>query len=437
MTFSPDAAGPASAARALESADVVVVGAGPAGSAAAAHLRAAGLDVIVLERADAGAVRTGTAALTPQAVGELRALGIDDAGTQRWHRTTGVRFVGGGMRLAVAWPDVAGRPGHGLTCAQAVLDDTLSSYAVASGARVHRATEVTGFQTDARGRVNGVAAQPVDGSGQPTGAGFTVGARVVIDASGVAATGQPSGLAVSVDFASPRHLDDHVETWLSLTSADGTRLPGHGWIVGRGDGHVTAGVGALAADTSATPDQCAGVLQQWLTALPAGWQLTETTTTGPVRAARLGTARAHRDGARDGVLHVGDAAGAAHPVTGEGLTAALVSARVAAATVVEALTRTGESEIATTLAAYGARLDDALGRHERWDRLAARLLDRPSVARLVTTYALPREALMKRVLRHATPSPGAPVETSLTPPTMVSVTRAAAHPGTERGVDQR
>jgi hypothetical protein len=69
-------------------------------------------------------------------------------------------------------------------------------------------------------------------------------------------------------------------------------------------------------------------------------------------------------------------------------------------------------------------------------RVAARLLDRPTVARLATTYALPREALMKRALRHVTPT-GTPVETSVTHPTMVTVTRAAAHPGTERGVEQR
>jgi len=81
LILAPDAAGHASAARALESADVVVIGAGPAGSAAAAHLRAAGLDVIVLERAHPTAARTGPAALAPRAVGQRRAFGVSDSDT--------------------------------------------------------------------------------------------------------------------------------------------------------------------------------------------------------------------------------------------------------------------------------------------------------------------------------------------------------------------
>lgn len=436
LIITPGAAGLASDVRDVDRADVVVVGAGPAGSAAAAHLGAAGFDVLLLERAPGSSARPGASALTPAAVRELAALGLTD--TEGWHRTTGVRFVGGGMRLALAWPDSDGRPAHGFVRSRAALDESLTSYAVRHGVRLRRATEVTAFTTDGAGRVNGV--RTVDG---------TIGATVVIDGSGVdvsqsgatsgadvSQSGTKSGVAVTADFESPRHTDDHVESWLGLAAGDGTRLPGHGWIVGRGDGQVTVGVGALADDTTATTDRCAGVLERWLTALPANWQLTEATMTGPVSGGRLGTGEV---GSRyaDGVLRVGDAAGVANPLTGEGLAAALASGRLAAVTVARALAHAGDPEREAELTAYGALVDETLGRHRRCGRRAARIVDSPLATRVATTWVLPREPLMKLALARVTTPNSTAVETCVTPSTMGRVTRAAAHPGTERGVDQR
>lgn len=428
MTLAEDAAGPASAVRDSDRADVVVIGSGPAGSAAAAHLCAAGFDVLVLERTPDATARTGTEVLSPRAVAELDALGLTESDTETWHRSAGVRFVGGGMRLALAWPDVAGRPGRGFVRSRAALDETLSAYAVSRGARLRRATEVTGFTTDSADRVNGVRAD-----------GLVVEAAVVIDASGsgVGASSKKSGVAATADFVSPRHTDDHLESWLELTDATGERLPGHGWIVGRGDGHVTVGVGALADDTSATTDKCAFVLQQWLTALPPNWQLTETTMTGPIRGAALGAARDATPRYSHGVLRVGDAAHLADPLTGEGLSAALASGRIAAAVITRALAHEAVAEREGALTAYDLSLDRELGRGRTRGRVAARLIDRPWITRLATTYALPRESLMKLVLGRLTTPNNPAVETCVTPSTMGRVTRAAAHPGTERGVDQR
>ena len=428
MTYPPDAAG------------VVVIGAGAAGSAAAAHLSAAGVDVLLLERSAESDTRPGAAALTPAAVRELEVLGLPESDTAGWHRTTGVRFVAGaagGMRLALAWPDAQGRATHGLAVARSVLDATLASYAVRSGARLRRATEVTGLTRDAAGRVTGVT----------TGDGATVTADLVIDASGGALpTGTtdadthratPTGpVAVSADFDSPRHGDDHVESWLRLSAGDGAGLPGHGWIVGRGDGRVTVGVGTLADDTTATTDACAGVLRRWLTALPANWELTEDTMTGPVAGSRIPTTSSTGRRYADGLLAVGDSAAVAHPVTGEGVAAALTSARLAAVVVARALAHPAGAAREAELTAYDDVLDGALGRHRTLGRAAARVLDRPLVTRLATTYALPRQPLMKLALGALTTPTPAAVETCVTPSTMGRVTRAA-DPGTERGVDQR
>lgn len=415
---------------------VVIIGAGPAGSAAAAHLGAAGVDTLLLERASSTGGSDHGLALTPSAVAELDALGLP---TDGWHRTTGVRFVGGGMRLALAWPDVDGRAAHGLVRSRSELARDLSSYAVTCGAQVRFGAAVTGFTTDAGGRVSGVRVGDE-----------SIDAAFVLDASGVDAvmTGTKSGsdavmrgtksgaVAVTADFESPRATDDHLESWLRLTDADGATLPGHGWIVGRGDGRVTVGVGALAQDTSATPDACAAVLQRWLTALPANWQLGVDTMTGPISGSRLATEATQSVGP-DGVIRIGDAAGVESPWTGEGLTSALVSARLAATAVVDALTHDTDAGREGALTAYAHAVRTELGSHDRLAAVATGLLERPAVARAVTTWAFPREALMKFALRRLAPARPTAVETCVTTSTMGRVTRDAAHPGTERGVDQR
>ena len=58
-------------------ADVIVVGAGPGGSATAAWLAGAGLDVLLLEKATFPRDKICGDGLTPRAVKELIALGVD------------------------------------------------------------------------------------------------------------------------------------------------------------------------------------------------------------------------------------------------------------------------------------------------------------------------------------------------------------------------
>ena len=70
-------------------ADVVVVGAGPGGSATAAYLASHGLDVALVEKATFPRDKICGDGLTPRAVRELIHLGIDTTG---WRRSRGLRI---------------------------------------------------------------------------------------------------------------------------------------------------------------------------------------------------------------------------------------------------------------------------------------------------------------------------------------------------------
>ena len=105
------------------SADVVVVGAGPGGSSTAYHLARAGLDVILLEKSPFPRDKICGDGLTPAAVHELIAMGVDTTG---WMRNRGLTVIGGGHTVHMDWPDQKSLPGYGMTRARMDLDHALA-----------------------------------------------------------------------------------------------------------------------------------------------------------------------------------------------------------------------------------------------------------------------------------------------------------------------
>jgi NADPH-dependent 2,4-dienoyl-CoA reductase/sulfur reductase-like enzyme len=94
-----DSAGQAGSA---DTADVIIVGAGPAGSTAAYHLASAGLDVLVLEKTSFPREKVCGDGLTPRAVKALTTMGIPVVPGDGWLLNKGLRIIGGGGRIEVA-----------------------------------------------------------------------------------------------------------------------------------------------------------------------------------------------------------------------------------------------------------------------------------------------------------------------------------------------
>ena len=126
--------------------DVLVVGAGPAGSAAAAWAAQSGYDVLLADAAVFPRDKTCGDGLTPRAVAELQKLGLDD-----WLRAhavnQGLRAHGFGQTLLLPWPGGT-LPAWGSAVARTELDDHLRTTAIKAGAEAIDGARAVGVRMD-------------------------------------------------------------------------------------------------------------------------------------------------------------------------------------------------------------------------------------------------------------------------------------------------
>ena len=117
--------------------DVVIIGGGPAGLAAALALRAQGLDVLVAEGMGPGPIDKACGeGLMPDAVAALARLGVSVTGAP-FH---GIRFLNGGTSVEARFPH-----GHGLGVRRTALHGVLTRAAHEAGVRLSWNSPVTGL----------------------------------------------------------------------------------------------------------------------------------------------------------------------------------------------------------------------------------------------------------------------------------------------------
>ncbi|WP_424528573.1 geranylgeranyl reductase family protein [Sphaerisporangium viridialbum] len=388
-------------------ADIIVVGAGPAGSTTAFYLAQAGFDVLLLEKTRFPREKVCGDGLTPRAVKELIAMGVDiDA--PGWIRNKGLRAVGGGMRLELAWPELSSFPDFGLVRTRLDFDQILADNAERGGVRVLQGVNVTGPVLDPRGgHIVGVTAKL---DGEPV----TYRSRLVVAADGNSTrlslsmglhkrTDRPMGVAVRTYYTSPRHDDDWLETWLELwdTEPDGSSrlLPGYGWVFGVGDGTSNVGLGLLNTSDAFQNIDYRDLLRRWVKNMPSEWGFSEESMTGPIRGAALPMAFNRQPHYTRGLVLVGDAGGMINPFNGEGIAYAMETGRIAADTIVTALSGTTPAQRERVLRAYPQTLKDAYGGYFTLGRLFVEAIGKPGVMGFLTRHGLPHPTLMRFALK--------------------------------------
>jgi len=396
-----------------DDADVIVVGAGPAGSSAAHHLAQLGHSVILLEKARFPRDKVCGDGLTPGAVRELIRMGVGMVPADGWMRNKGLRVIGGGHEILLPWPELPSFPSYGMAKARTALDETLARHAQRSGADLREGTAATGPLRDERsGRVTGVSVRTTNPDGS-RGEDAELHAPVVVEAGGVAARlataigvtraeRRPMGVAVRTYFRSPRHDDEWMESQLELWDGPRERsnlLPGYGWIFALGDGTVNVGLGSVSSTARATRLDYKDLFRTWMRNAPESWEFTPENQVGELRSAALPMAFNRQPLYRDGLLLVGDAGGMVSPFNGEGIEYALMSGRIAADVVAQALARTSVAGREQALGAYPAAMKAELGGYYTLGRGFVRLIEQPAIMRACTRYGLPHPTLMRFVHR--------------------------------------
>ncbi|OIK00082.1 geranylgeranyl reductase family protein [Streptomyces colonosanans] len=390
-------------------ADVIVVGAGPAGSTTAYYLAKSGLDVLLLEKTAFPREKVCGDGLTPRATKQLVSMGIDISEEAGWLRNKGLRIIGGGVRLQLDWPDLASYPDYGLVRKRDDFDEQLARQAQKAGARLYERCNVGAPIIDDRtGRITGVHAKLGEEKRE-----VTFHAPLVVAADGNSSRlslamglhrreDRPMGVAVRTYFTSPRHDDDYLESWLELWDRRGGQdrlLPGYGWIFGMGDGTSNVGLGVLNTSASFKELDWREVLKAWCASMPEDWGYTPENMTGPIRGAALPMAFNRQPHYTKGLLLVGDAGGLVNPFNGEGIAYAMESGQIAADVIVQALARATPAQRELALQNYPKILKDTYGGYYTLGRAFVKLIGNPKVMKIATQRGLTHPLLMKFTLK--------------------------------------
>jgi len=308
-------------------ADVLVIGAGPSGSAAAAWAARAGRDVLAIDAREFPRDKACGDGLTPRAMVELRRLGLGDwlDGRITHH---GLRLAGFGSEVEIRWPGPS-FPAVSSAVPRTELDDRVRKTAEASGARMLLGCKAVDVQRDSAGRVSEVILAD----------GRRVACRWLIVADGARSTlsrvlGRQwhqqtvYGVAARAYLGSPRSSEPWISSDLELRSTEGQVLPGYGWIFPLGNGEVNLGVGALATAKRPADVALRPLIRHYTELKRRSWGFE-----GEPRA--VASALLPMGGAVSGVagpnwMLVGDAAGCVNPLNGEGIDYGLETGRLAA-----------------------------------------------------------------------------------------------------------
>lgn len=389
--------------------DVVVVGAGPAGSASAALLARRGFNVLLLDRAAFPRDKACGEYTSPETERVLRRIGaleiLEQAGARRLRSMRVISPHGHTFEMEYSQPgDTNGA--QVLATPRRILDATLVDFARRCGAEVREREKVEAVLRDDK-RVSGVTLR------LRSGGEAEIKARLVIGADGVHSTvvrdlglasplRWPKNLGLVAHYRNYRGLD----TWGEMHVSAG----GYAGLAPQSGGLLNVGLVMPMSSSMATNGKSAAERFEMFAnsfsgvrvCLDGAERVSQVRGVGPIGARVSSTSGA-------GYMLVGDAAGFFDPFTGEGVYKALRGAELAADVAAQAL-QSGDFT-ARSLARYsrlrrrefGAKdlvcrlVQGFVGSAPAMDYVATRLAARPQVRNTITSVlgdqAEPRTAL--------------------------------------------
>jgi len=376
--------------------EVLVVGGGPGGAAAAYWLARQGHRVLLVDKGHYPRPKACGDGLTPRAIFELQAMGFD-LSFPGLHPCAGLRSHAGGVTLEMAWPEHPVYPNWGAVVRRAALDGRVAALAEGQGATLLAGTEARPVLE--AGRIAGVMLHR-GGEVEMARPALVVVADGALSRFGRALGARrdprlPFGLGARAYFSSPRSAEPFLDSWLDLHDAAGKVVPGYGWVFPLGDGTVNAGVGVVSTFHRWDQVNTRELMGALAATAPASWGLDPGTQQTRVAGGMLPMGLSVGPVVGANWALVGDAAGAINPFNGEGIAYALATGRLAAEHAHLALAA-GDPGL---LQAYRQDLADQFGLYYRTGRVFMRALGRPGVMRALTRVGFRSRSLMEWALR--------------------------------------
>lgn len=368
----------------MEVVDVLVIGAGPAGSAAARLLAQSGRSVLLVDQQAIGRDKVCGDGLIPDAHRALARLGLLQAVMARAQRVPHVRFVA----PRGASVDI---PGHLAVLPRQQLDALLAEAAVEAGARFQQAR----FEAPLREHGVVVGAQlRIAGELVEQRARWTLLATGAVpkalQAAGACTRQTPSSVALRGYVHAPSLVGKLDALDIVMSKAV---KPGYGWIFPAPDGHFNIGVGVSNSHRGGRMQEInlRRLFDDFVASYePAALLMREGRLVGDLKGAPLRCTLEGATTGEPGLMVIGEAMGSTYDFTGEGIGKAMETALLAA----DALLAGGEE--AAVRARYAAGLKGLAPKYRMYAR-ANHMYRVPGLIDLVIWRARKSERLRRRM----------------------------------------
>ena len=376
------------------SCDVLVVGAGPAGSACAQWLAREGLDTLLIDAHAFPRDKICGDGLIPDAHAALRQLGVADEVAAHAQRVGHIGCVGPmGGRIDV--------PGSLSVIPRKQLDDILCRAAVAAGAKLHAPLRFEAPLVEAD-RVVGARLKTADASHEIRAPWVVLATGAVpqaLIAAGLCQRRTPSGVAlrgyVKNDAMVGRITEMEVVWHKSVR-------PGYGWIFPCRDGVFNIGVGASHSHAKMVDGHAAlphvnlrEMFDAFCTSYaPARALMAGGVLQGELKGAPLRCSLEGQSYARAGLLATGEAIASTYAFTGEGIGKAMETGILAAQALLQG--RAERLDEAQVRERYNAALLALKPRFDLYER-ANRINEHPWLADLLIWRAKRSQRILRRM----------------------------------------